>query len=121
MTAKEKIVKYLKIKNISQDKFSRSCDVSSGFLRQGKSFNIDLVKKIRNNYPDLNLNYILFNEGNLINDVDKTDLYGVNEEGATYENAYKTDLIELQKKHIKLHETLADVLTEIKELKSKKN
>jgi len=66
MTHKEKVIKYLKHKEISQDKFSRVCDVSSGFLRQGKSFSIDFLPKIRDNYPDLNLNWLIYNEGNML-------------------------------------------------------
>ncbi len=120
MTPKEKIIKYLKIKKISQDKFSRTCDVASGFLRQGKSFNIELVKKIRDNYPDLNLNNILFDEGDLIDEAIENGFYTVNEDSAIYENTYKKKLIELQNKHIKLHEALAEALDEIKKLNSKK-
>ncbi|MCF6349921.1 MAG: hypothetical protein L3J23_02690 [Flavobacteriaceae bacterium] len=120
MTAKEKIIKYLKIKKISQDKFSRTCDISSGFLRQGKSFKIDLVTKIRENYPDLNLNYILFNEGDLVAE-EESELNFAREESSFYENIYKKDLLELQKKHIKLHENLVKALNKIKKLKSKKS
>ena len=120
MTPKEKIIKYLKIKKISQDKFSRTCNIASGFLRQGKSFNIELIKKIRDNYPDLNLNNILFDEGELIIKEKEDTIYAVNEDAAVYENTYKKRLIELQNKHIKLHESLADALDEIKKLNSKK-
>ncbi len=121
MTPKEKIIKYLKIKKISQDKFSRTCNVASGFLRQGKSFNIELVKKIRDNYPDLNLNNILFDEGDLIKNTTKTTFYGVNEESAIYNSSYKKELIELQNKHIKLHEAFVESLEEIKRLNLKNN
>ncbi|MCF6350280.1 MAG: hypothetical protein L3J23_04535 [Flavobacteriaceae bacterium] len=119
MTAKEKIIKYLKTKKISQDKFSRTCGVSNGFLRQGKSFNIDLVKKIRENYPDLNLNYILFNEGDLVSG-EGSEFDFVREENNLYKNIYKKNLLDLQRKHIKLHETLVKALNKIEKLKSKK-
>lgn len=85
MTPKEKIIKYLKYNNISQDKFSRTCDVSSGFLRQGKSFSIDLLKTIRTNYPDLNMDWLLYNEGDMLLEEESTQLMA-NEIGAQYEN-----------------------------------
>ena len=118
MTPKEKIIKYLKIKGISQDKFSRKCNVSYGFLRKGDSFKIDLIPKLQDNYPDLNLRNLIYNEGDLIvNDESNVDLF-VNEEQSDYKSLDK--LIDLQQKHIELHEKYAQVIEEIKELKVKK-
>jgi hypothetical protein len=66
LTSKQKIIKYLTYKGISQDKFSRTCGVSSGFLRGGKSFSIDYLKIFREKYPDLNMNWLIYDEGNML-------------------------------------------------------
>jgi hypothetical protein len=65
-TFKQKIIEYLKIKGLSQDHFSRTIQVSSGFLRQGKSFSIEYLKSIRDNYLDLNMDWLIYNEGNML-------------------------------------------------------
>ena len=65
-TPKEKIIKYLIHKGISQDKFSRNCNVSSGFLRQGKSFSVEFLKVLREKYTDLNLDWLIYDEGEML-------------------------------------------------------
>jgi len=80
MTTKEKIIKYLKDKGISQDKFSRKCNLSSGFLRTGKHIGSEKLKIIRDNYPDLNMNWLLYDEGNML--LDSTNM--VNEPQENY-------------------------------------
>jgi len=64
-TIKQKLINYLSFKDISQDQFSRDCNVASGFLRQGKSFSTDLLPIIRDKYPDLNMNWLIYNEGEM--------------------------------------------------------
>ena len=118
LTSKEKIIKYLRYKGLSQDKFSRDCEVSSGFLRQGKSFSIDLLKIIRDKYPDLNMHWLLYNEGEMIIDVDNVSSLAA-EPPLLYESKHKERLIELQAKVIILHEALQKANTTIEELRSK--
>ena len=39
---------------------------SGGFLRSGKHIGSDKISIIKDNYPDLNMNWLLFDEGNMI-------------------------------------------------------
>jgi len=102
LSSKEKIIKYLNYKGISQDKFSRACNVSSGFLRQGKSFSIEYLKSIRDNYSDLNLNWLIYDEGNMLLSGENE----VNEHPETYQKEAGT--IELLKKDVENLEKLLE-------------
>lgn len=71
MTSKEKIIQYLRFKGVSQRKFSLKTGLSEGFLRSGKDIGLDKVPKIRDNYPDLNMNWLIFDEGEMILNVNE--------------------------------------------------
>lgn len=66
MTDKEKIMQYLDFKGVSKNKFYRKTGLSVGFLDSGSSLGVDKLKIIIDNYPDLNLFYILGEEENMI-------------------------------------------------------
>lgn len=102
MTFKEKIITYLNFKNISQSQFTRECNLSNAFLRSGSSFNAELLKTFRYNYPDLNLDWLLYDEGEMIiepkgNAVKPAELY-------TKQELYS--IAELQQKLIYTQEEL---------------
>ena len=66
MTTKEKIIKYLNFKNISKRDFYRQTGLSNGFLDSGKHIGSDNIKLIVDNYHDLNLDWLVMDEGEMI-------------------------------------------------------
>ncbi len=66
MNTKEKILQYLEFKDISQGKFCRKIGVSNGFLASGKHIGSEKLKIIRDNYIDLNMNWLIYDEGEMI-------------------------------------------------------
>jgi hypothetical protein len=79
MSSKEKIIVYLAYKGISQRKFSLKTGLSEGILRAGKDLGVDKIRTIKEHYPDLNMDWIIYNEGNMI-------LNTVSEPSVSYEN-----------------------------------
>lgn len=68
MTEKEKIRQYLSFKGISKNAFYTKTGFSVGFLDSGKSLGVDKVRVIIDNYPDLSLRWLVFDEGDMIVD-----------------------------------------------------
>lgn len=66
MNHKKKIAEYLNIKGISKSKFCLECKFSSGFFKSGDNFGSDKLVIIAENYLDLNLNWLIFDKGNMI-------------------------------------------------------
>lgn len=66
MNEKEKIKKYLEYKRISKNKFYVTTGFSIGFLDSGASLGADKNKTILDNYPDLNLRWLVLDEGDMI-------------------------------------------------------
>jgi len=66
MSTKKKILQYLEFKDISQGKFCRKIGVSNGFLASGKHIGSEKLKIIRDNYIDLNMNWLIYGEGEMI-------------------------------------------------------
>ena len=66
-TVKERLTKYLKYKNISKIDFGNSIGVSAAYVSSiRKSIQPDKIKSIALNYPDLNIDWLLTGEGNMI-------------------------------------------------------
>ncbi len=79
MSSKEKIIAYLAYKDISQRKFSLKTGLSEGILRAGKDLGVDKIRTIKEHYPDLNMDWVIYDEGNMI-------LNTVSEPSMSYEN-----------------------------------
>lgn len=79
MSSKEKIIAYLAYKDISQRKFSLKTGLSEGILRAGKDLGVDKIRIIKEHYPDLNMDWVIYDEGNMI-------LNTVSEPSMSYEN-----------------------------------
>ena len=66
-TVKERLMSYLKTKKISQSEFGRTIGVSSAYVASiRKSIDKDKLRLIREAFPDLNLDWLLFGTGNMI-------------------------------------------------------
>jgi len=66
MNINEKIIQYLEYKDISQRKFTISLKMGEGVLRGGKNIGSGYLKRIKIFYPDLSMNWLLFDEGNML-------------------------------------------------------
>ena len=60
MTEKEKIKQYLEAKGISKNGFYQKTGLSMGFLDSGKSLGVDKLKIIIDNFPDLPIDWVVF-------------------------------------------------------------
>ena len=93
MNTKEKILQYLDFKEISQGRFCRKIGVSNGFLASGKHIGSEKLKIIRDNYVDLNMDWLIYDEGEMINSENI-----INEDEPVYDRFYNNDTIEISKK-----------------------
>ena len=66
MNINKKILQYLEIKGVSQRKFSLMTSTSDGLLRKGGNISSEKLIVIRNKFPDLNMNWLLFNDGEML-------------------------------------------------------
>lgn len=80
MNINKNILQYAKSKDISQRKFTASLGLAEGVLRRGKNIGSGYLTRIRKKYPDLNMNWVLFDEGEMILDSN----YIVTEPSASY-------------------------------------
>lgn len=111
MGAKKKILKYLEYKGISQGKFCRDINVSNGFLGSGVHIGSDKLMSIRDNYSDLNMDWLIYNEGNMILKEEGAPMMA-NESSTHYKNGHencshledmlkaKEEIIESKEQHI---------------------
>lgn len=68
---KSRLREYTNFKGFSQRKFNILIDASDSFLKSNGGFNVDFLPKIRQKCPDLNLDWLLFGEGEMILSSDK--------------------------------------------------
>ena len=66
MKIKEKIRKYLRYKGINNSEFGRIVGVSDKYLASDGNISSNVVVSIRNKFPDINMNWLLYNEGEML-------------------------------------------------------
>lgn len=67
MTVKERLVKYIKHKQISNSDFCRAINVSMAYISSmRKSIQPDKLESIALNFPDLNTGWLLTGEGDML-------------------------------------------------------
>lgn len=66
MTDKEKIKQFLEYKGESKRRFYKKTSLSNSFLESGVSFGVDKLRIIANNYKDLSIEWLLFDEGEMV-------------------------------------------------------
>lgn len=86
MTDKEKIKQYLENKGISKSEFYRKTGLSVGFLDSGNSLGVDKAKIIINNYPDLNVKWLVLDQGDMIDDAEILPVKNYERKGCPYFN-----------------------------------
>ncbi len=110
MSINKKIIQYLDYKHISQINFSKTMGLSEGILRKSNYLGSKYLKKLRSIYPDLNMDWLLFDEGNMIIDLPEGT---VSEPYSNYKKNNKgcgDEVILLQKKLLETQEKLIDAL-----------
>ncbi|MGB5818851.1 MAG: hypothetical protein WBG90_05150 [Saonia sp.] len=95
-----KIIQFVDYLGVSQRKFTSKCGLSEGSLRGGKSVSVESLQKIKRTYPEFNVDWALFDKGEMILGRDQ-----LNEEGADYGNVISIDDIV----DIKIEEKLSDI------------
>lgn len=71
-TVKTRLLEYLRHKRISQIEFTKSIDVSSTYIgAMRKGIPATKLKKISTLYPDLNRDWLLYGEGEMLRDPDE--------------------------------------------------
>lgn len=67
MAVKERLIEFLEYKSISKSEFGRIIGVSSAFVTSmRKSIQPDKVESIASNFPDLNINWLMTGEGDML-------------------------------------------------------
>lgn len=106
MSSKKKILQYIGFKGITVYEFEKITGLSHGILRSGKHFGVDKMKQIRDNLPDLNMSWLIYDEGKMLLSGENE----VNEHQETYQNESGT--IALLKKELENAEKLLDAKNE---------
>lgn len=66
-TVKERLTEYLKLKGISKSAFGREVEVSAAYVNSiTRTINPEILKRIRLKYPDLNTDWLLLGEGEML-------------------------------------------------------
>ncbi len=63
---RERLIKYLDSKDVTKYRFYKETGLSNGFLDKEGSIRSDICEKISYQYPDLNLNWLLTGNGEMI-------------------------------------------------------
>lgn len=74
MTTKQKIILYLEYKKISKREFYLQTGFSNGFLDSGKYIGTDKLTTILNTFPDLSMNWLILDKGEMIKSVKNQEI-----------------------------------------------
>lgn len=117
MTAKERILKYIDVKGITQYSFSQKTGLSNGFLKSGSSLSVDNLRIISSTFRDLNVVWVVTGEGEMFTSLyghtqigidNKIDNSPININGAEIEQLKKEN--ELLKRSVKDKEEIINLL-----------
>lgn len=103
-TVKQRLIKFIKFKSLSQAKFEKAIGVSNGFVNNiSKSIGVEKAQRISNIYPELNIGWLLTGEGEMLKEEEST----IDEEIQRLEK-----LIEAQSEAIRSQKLLIAMLQE---------
>ena len=67
---KQRLVMFIKSKHMKQYQFEQTIGVSSGYITSiRKSIGADKLFRIQETYPELNINWLLYGEGDMLNEL----------------------------------------------------
>lgn len=73
VTVKERIKLFLQHLKIGQNSFEAKIGWSNGYINNTKNISADKLKQVFNEYPQLNLEWLITGEGEMINPFIKSD------------------------------------------------
>lgn len=66
-TVKQRLIKFLEYKRISKSEFEKQCGMANGYVNSiNKGFGSEKLKSITLNFPDLNRDWLLYGEGEML-------------------------------------------------------
>jgi hypothetical protein len=75
---KQRLREYTVHIGFSQRKFNKIINASDSFLKSDGGFNVDFLPAIKQNFTDLNMNWLVYNEGDMILTPEETKLEKLN-------------------------------------------
>lgn len=67
-TVKERVLEFVRHKGITMKTFENKCDLSTGYVTSmRKGFGSEKLKNVLNAFPDLNRDWLLYGEGEMLN------------------------------------------------------
>ena len=110
-SVKQRLIRYLAFKNIPNAKFEKVCGLCNGYVSGiRRSIGPDKLKSITEKYPDLNREWLLFGEGEMLNPGYTTfNPVGAAAQPDAIPTEQRDDLIETLREQIK---TLTEVIAE---------
>jgi hypothetical protein len=88
-TVKERILQLIDYKNISKNKFYIETGVSNGILDKKGGLTLETIEKIYSRFPEINMNWLLFEEGEMVKEKEYTpsnDVFTIAEPEVNYTN-----------------------------------
>lgn len=68
-SVKQRLIRYLAFKGVPHLKFEKTCGMCNGYVKGiRKSIGEDKLRSIALNYPDINRQWLLFGEGEMLNE-----------------------------------------------------
>lgn len=104
MGPKEKIRQYIEHKGITVYAFEQKAGIGKGVMGKGRDFGVSLLTSIRRNISDLNMNWLIYDEGEMILKEESTPML-TDDSRAVYE--LQTKLIETQENLISTQNKLS--------------
>lgn len=112
MTVKERLIIYLDYKNETKSAFGRKIGVSSAYVTSmRKSIDSDKLKSIALEYPDLNIEWLMTGEGEMLKDCSN---FEKNEQNLTVSDMYR-EICRLNKIVEKQQDTITEQMGLISE------
>ena len=108
MDVKSRIKAFIKYKNIPTKQFEEKCGLSNGYISSMRSgFGTNKLEQVLNEFPELNRNWLLFGEGQMIKDKD-----AITEKVATNNHFTVVPLLPVSARGGSLDEFVTSVRTE---------
>ena len=110
-SVKQRLIRYLAFKGVPHLKFEKTCGMCNGYVKGiRKSIGEDKLRSIALNYPDLNRQWLLFGEGDMLNEGYTTfNPVGIASQSDVIPTEQRDELIEALREQVK---TLTEVIAE---------
>ncbi len=82
---KDRLLKFIKLKSISVNQFHKNIGVGNGYLSKVTSIGSDIIESIVENYPEINVEWLITGDGSILKKEPQTDME-VKEPYETYGN-----------------------------------